>query len=163
MTKEQTAKAYVAALPPYRAALFAFDNTVGEVLGSRSRSKAAAISQPLSDAITKLNDKLSQLSKAYLPAAANLNDLVTATAAFRRDVGSIRAAMTARTVNSWSQKVDKDHEALDGVAARVRSKLGLPQRSCYRPRRGANLLTSTGFALSAANWSMRRGAAVGAL
>ncbi len=87
----------------------------------------------MSDAITELNGKLSQLSKAYLPAAANLNNLVTATAAFSRDVGSISAAMTARAVNSWSQKVDKDHQALDAAAARVRSNLGLPQRACYRP------------------------------
>jgi hypothetical protein len=39
----------------------------------------------------------------------------------------------ARTVDSWSQKVDKDHETVDAAAARVRSNLGLPQRSCYRP------------------------------
>lgn len=133
ITKGQAAKAYVAALPPYRAALFAFDNTVGEVLGSRSASKAVAISQPLREAITKLNDKLSQLSKAYLPAAANLKHLVMATAAFKRDLGSMSAAVTAhRTVISWVQKVDKDHEAINAAAARVRSNLGLRQRSCYR-------------------------------
>ena len=133
VTKGQAAKAYVAALPPYRADLFAFDNTVGEVLGSRSASKAVAIAQPLSEAITKLNDKLSQLSKAYLPAAATLKHLVTATAAFKRDLGSIGAAVTAhRSELSWVQKVDKDHEAINAAAARVRSNLGLPQRSCYR-------------------------------
>jgi hypothetical protein len=43
MTKEQAAKAYLAALPPYRAALLAFDNAVGEVLGSPPASKAVAI------------------------------------------------------------------------------------------------------------------------
>jgi hypothetical protein len=43
MTKEQAATAYLAALPPYRAALFAFDNTVGEVLGSPRANKSVAI------------------------------------------------------------------------------------------------------------------------
>ncbi len=65
MTKEQAAKAYLAALPPYRASLFAFDNTVGEVLGSPPASKAVAIAKPLSEAIAMLDDKLLRLGDAY--------------------------------------------------------------------------------------------------
>ena len=58
MTKAQAAKDYLAALPRYRAALFTFDNTVGEVLGSQSASKAVVIAKPLSEAIAMLDGKL---------------------------------------------------------------------------------------------------------
>lgn len=123
MTKKQAAKTYLAALPPYRAALFAFDNTVGEVLGSSPASRALAIAKPLSEAITPLDDKLLRLGDDYQPAAADIKNLVAATAAFKRDLDSI-GAVAAR---AWAQKDMRDHDAVNAASAIVRSDLGLPK------------------------------------
>jgi len=128
MTKEQAAKAYLAALPPYRVALFAFDNTVGEVLGSPPASKALAIAKPLSEAITMLDDKLLPLGDAYPPAAADIKNLVAATAAFKGDLDSV-GAVTARSASAWAQKDMRDHDAVNAASAIVRSDLGLPKPS----------------------------------
>src|SRR5450755_2604666 len=128
MTKEQAAKAYLAALPRYRAALFAFDNTVGEVLGSPPASKALAIAKPFSEAITMLDDKLSRLGDAYPPAAVDIKKLVADTAAFKRDLDSI-GAVTAGSASAWAQKDMRDHDAVNAASAIVRSDLGLPKPS----------------------------------
>jgi hypothetical protein len=128
MTKEQAARAYLTALPPYRAALFAFDNTVGEVLGARPASKAVAIAKPLSEAITVLNDELLRLGDAYPPAAADIKNLVAATAAFKRDLNSI-GAVTARSASQGASAPNdmSDHDAAHAASAVVRSDLGLPK------------------------------------
>lgn len=128
MTKEQAAKAYLADLPPYRAALFAFDNTVGEVLGSPPASKAVSIAKPLSEAISMLDDKLLRLGDAYPSAAADIKNLVAATAVFKRDLDSM-GAVTARSANAWARKDTRDHDAVNAASVMVRSDLGLPKPS----------------------------------
>ena len=126
MSKERAAKAYLAALPPYGTALFTFDNTVGEVLPRPA--KAVAIAKPVSEAITMLDGKLLRLGDAYPPAAADIKNLVTATAGFKRDLDSIRAA-TARSVSAWAQKDREDQDAVGAASAIVRTDLGLPKHS----------------------------------
>ena len=128
MTREQAAKAYLAALPAYRAALFAFDNTAGEVLGSPASSKAVAIAKPLAAAIVMLDGKLERVGDSYPPAAADIKILVATTAAFTRDLDSVRA-VTARSAGGWSRKEIKDREAVDAESAIVRSDLELPKPS----------------------------------
>jgi hypothetical protein len=81
----------LAALPPYRAVLLAFDNTVGEVLGSPPASKTVAVAKPLSEAIRMLDDELLRLGDAYPPFAVDVKNLVAATSAFKRDLDSIGA------------------------------------------------------------------------
>jgi hypothetical protein len=128
MTKQQAAKAYLAALPPYRAALFAFDNTVGQVLGSSPSNKSVAIAKPLTRAITMLDDKLLRPGENYRPAVADIKNLVAATTAFKHDLDSI-SAVTARSARAWAHKEMTDRDAVDAASAIVRSDLGLPRSS----------------------------------
>jgi hypothetical protein len=125
MTKQQAARAYLAAVAPANAAGAALAGKMRAYTDSTPGSQISAEARPVERRLTELNGKLLSIATAYPPAAADLKALVTAYNPVIRD---LRSATAQNSVNasSWLQRLATDLTKTQTAAAIVRSDLGLP-------------------------------------
>jgi hypothetical protein len=125
MTKEQAAKAYLAAIAPATDALRGLQAKANAWTDSTPSSQAAADAKPTVDALTTLRSKLLALAAAYPAAAADLKAAVNAQAIVQADLANLGTVNTFNA-SSWVQQFVKDASATTAASAIVRSDLGLP-------------------------------------
>jgi hypothetical protein len=125
MTKEQAAKAYLAAIAPANDALKTLRGKASGWTDSTPSSQAAADAKPSIEAITMMRTKLLALAVAYPAAATDIKAQVNATAALQGDLASLETLNTL-DASSWVQQFAKDASATSAASAIVRSDLGLP-------------------------------------
>jgi hypothetical protein len=125
MTRQQAARAYLAAVAPANAAGAALAGRMRAYTDSTPGSQISAEGRPVQRRLTELNGKLLRLATAYPPAATDLKALVSAYNPVIRD---LRSATAQNSVNasSWLRRLATDLTKSQTAAATVRSDLGLP-------------------------------------
>jgi hypothetical protein len=126
--KAQAARAYLAAVAPFKAADRTFAAEWKRAPDSASAATLAKIGAPLAQALTNMRQGLLQVAGSYPPAAADIKALVTASAPVIGDLDN-EGTQTGLSVIAWDQQVVSDTNAMAAAAAIVRSDLGLPAKT----------------------------------